>query len=82
MASLRTGDTAICKQSWKIASLVTGGILNAVERVISGKFKNVFCITRPPGHHANSEKGMGFAYLIMWQLPHDMLKKFLVLGKY
>ncbi len=57
---LSTGDTTICKQSWKVASLATGGILNALEQVVDGSLKNAFCITRPPGHHASSEKGMGF----------------------
>ena len=60
LRSLSTGDTSICEQSWQVASLATGGILNAVEKVIDGKLKNVFCITRPPGHHASKGKGMGF----------------------
>ena len=60
LSSLSTGDTAICDQSWNVASAVTGGILNAVEQVVTGSLKNAFCITRPPGHHANADKGMGF----------------------
>lgn len=57
---LSTGDTSVCKQSWEVASFATGGVLNAVEKVVAGTLNNAFCITRPPGHHANSEKGMGF----------------------
>lgn len=58
--SLSTGDTATCKDTWEISTLVTGGVINAVEKVIYGKTNNAFCITRPPGHHANASKGMGF----------------------
>ena len=39
LSSLSTGDTAICDQSWNVASAVTGGILNAVEQVVTGSLK-------------------------------------------
>jgi acetoin utilization deacetylase AcuC-like enzyme len=60
LPSLSTGDTAISKQTWKVASKVTGGVLNAVDQIVEGKRNHAFCITRPPGHHANRKKGMGF----------------------
>lgn len=60
LKSLSTGDTPICKQTWEVASFATGGVLNAVEEVVSGTLKYAFCITRPPGHHASIKKGMGF----------------------
>ena len=60
LSSLSTGDTAICDQTWNVASCATGGIINAVKEVVAGRLENAFCITRPPGHHASSDKGMGF----------------------
>ena len=60
LSSLSTGDTAISKQTWKVASMVTGGVLNTVDQIVEGKRNQAFCITRPPGHHANGKKGMGF----------------------
>jgi acetoin utilization deacetylase AcuC-like enzyme len=60
LSSLSTGDTAICKQTWKVASMATGGVLNAIDLVVEGILNHAFCITRPPGHHANKKKGMGF----------------------
>ena len=32
---LSTGDTSVCKQSWEVASFATGGVLNAVEKVVA-----------------------------------------------
>ena len=60
LSSLSTGDTSICDQTWRVASCASGGIINAVQEVVEGRLKNAFCITRPPGHHANTDKGMGF----------------------
>ncbi|WP_018968962.1 GNAT family N-acetyltransferase [Rubritalea marina] len=57
---LRTGDTAICEHSYDAAVLSTGGVLNAVDEVMAGEVNKVFCATRPPGHHASEDLGMGF----------------------
>jgi len=58
--SLSTGDTDICPQSLDVASRAVGGTLNAVDAVLDGKIKNAFCVLRPPGHHAEPDRGMGF----------------------
>jgi acetoin utilization deacetylase AcuC-like enzyme len=57
---LSTGDTIISPRSLDAALRATGGALNAVDAVLSGKAKNAFCIVRPPGHHATAIRGMGF----------------------
>jgi acetoin utilization deacetylase AcuC-like enzyme len=57
---LSTGDTDITPNSWNIASQAVGGVLNAVDAVVTGKAQNAFCVVRPPGHHANACGGMGF----------------------
>ncbi len=57
---LSTGDTTICRESYSVALNAAGGVLNAVDAVMSGKAKNAFCAVRPPGHHASQNKGMGF----------------------
>jgi acetoin utilization deacetylase AcuC-like enzyme len=57
---LSTGDTDITPNSWAVASLAAGGVLNAVDAVCDGKVRNAFCAVRPPGHHANAGRGMGF----------------------
>jgi acetoin utilization deacetylase AcuC-like enzyme len=58
--NLSTGDTAISRHSWDAALKAAGSALAAVDGVISGKVKRAFCVVRPPGHHANADRGMGF----------------------
>jgi acetoin utilization deacetylase AcuC-like enzyme len=58
--SLLTGDTDITPNSWDVASQAVGGVLNAVDAVVTGAARNAFCVVRPPGHHATARRGMGF----------------------
>jgi acetoin utilization deacetylase AcuC-like enzyme len=60
MYELTTGDTTICPETLKIARLSAGGVLTAVDAVMTGEAHNVFCALRPPGHHACPNRGMGF----------------------
>ena len=57
---LSTGDTNVGPRSFDIAVRAVGGILNAVDAVVTGKAGNAFCAVRPPGHHAGPNRGMGF----------------------
>jgi acetoin utilization deacetylase AcuC-like enzyme len=45
---------------YEIASLSAGGCLTAVEAVIDGRVRNAYALVRPPGHHAERDKGRGF----------------------
>ena len=58
--ALSTGDTAISERSFDVALEAAGGVLNAVDAVMSGSARNAFCVVRPPGHHATPSRGMGF----------------------
>lgn len=60
---LSTGDTVVCGESWRVATRVAGGVLNAVDAVVEGRVSNAFCAVRPPGHHATPDRGMGFCVL-------------------
>lgn len=55
---LSTGDVVISKDSWLAARRSAGAALDGVDTAFSGR--RVFVATRPPGHHAESNKGMGF----------------------
>ncbi|KAM3571781.1 hypothetical protein VYU27_006185 [Nannochloropsis oceanica] len=57
------------KGSYDIARLAVGGVLEAVDAVIEGRreggeegevITNAYCLVRPPGHHAERDRGMGF----------------------
>lgn len=59
-SGLRTGDTTISERSWEPALKAAGGLLTAVDKVMSAEANNAFCLGRPPGHHASPARGMGF----------------------
>lgn len=56
------GDSAIVgKGSYEIAKKAVGGGITAVNRVVKDEtIKNAYVLTRPPGHHAEADRGMGF----------------------
>ena len=44
----------------EIALLAVGGAITAVDAVMQDRVKNVYALTRPPGHHAEADMGRGF----------------------
>jgi len=57
-----TPDNQMCEVSYEIALLAVGGVLEATRLVMEGKLDNAFCAVRPPGHHAEVDRAMGFCY--------------------
>ncbi len=53
-------DTVISADSLTAAHRAAGATVAAVDRVISGEVSSAFCGVRPPGHHAESGRAMGF----------------------
>jgi acetoin utilization deacetylase AcuC-like enzyme len=45
---------------YEIATLSAGGVIAAVEAVVRGEVDNAYALVRPPGHHAERDRGMGF----------------------
>src|ERR1035438_9616742 len=55
-----SGGGDITAHSWDAALRAAGSALNAVDAVVSGRARNAFCNVRPPGHHSNAGRGMGY----------------------
>jgi acetoin utilization deacetylase AcuC-like enzyme len=53
-------DTVVSPGSWEAALRATGASIHAVDQLMAGKVDNVFCAVRPPGHHAEPSRAMGF----------------------
>ncbi|MCK4923906.1 MAG: histone deacetylase [Spirochaetes bacterium] len=53
-------DTQTSEDSFDAALYAAGAVLDGIDLVISGKMRNIFALVRPPGHHAERDRAMGF----------------------
>ena len=58
--SFLDGDTVVSTGSREATKDAVGSIIAAIDGVQNKEFKNAFCAVRPPGHHAEKDKAMGF----------------------
>ncbi|WP_418320637.1 histone deacetylase family protein [Piscinibacter sakaiensis] len=59
-AMLDGGDTVMSPGTWEAVMRCVGAACAAVDAVVAGEVDNVFCATRPCGHHAEADQAMGF----------------------
>ncbi len=59
-AFIDCADSAICRESYRIALVAAGSVLAATDAVARSELSNAFCAVRPPGHHAERDRSMGF----------------------
>jgi acetoin utilization deacetylase AcuC-like enzyme len=55
-------DTSMSPGSFEAALRAVGGAIHAVDEVVTKKAANAFVATRPPGHHAETARPMGFCF--------------------
>ena len=55
-------DTTAYAESYETALLAAGGLLELIDHVVGGKVDNGFAMIRPPGHHAEADRAMGFCF--------------------
>ena len=53
-------DTVVSPRTWPAALRAAGAVVHAVDLVLAGDVDNAFCSVRPPGHHAEIFKALGF----------------------
>ncbi len=56
-------DTAMSPRSYEAACLAAGAAVQATEAVVAGSADGAFALVRPPGHHAEADRAMGFCLL-------------------
>jgi acetoin utilization deacetylase AcuC-like enzyme len=57
---LDEGDTHAVPESFEVAMLAAGSVINAIDIVLGDQAAAAFCAVRPPGHHAERDRPMGF----------------------
>jgi acetoin utilization deacetylase AcuC-like enzyme len=70
-------DTPLCSATYDIALLAAGGLIKAIDAVMdeSNELRRVFALVRPPGHHANSNRGRGFCVFNNVAIAAEQLKR-------
>lgn len=77
-------DTYLNQHSFEVARLACGAACQAVDEVIAGGATSAFCAIRPPGHHAETSRGMGFclfnnvAVAAQWAIEHWKLNRVMI----
>jgi acetoin utilization deacetylase AcuC-like enzyme len=57
---LDEGDTHVVRESFHVAMLAAGAVMTGIDAVLEKRVDAAFCAVRPPGHHAERDRAMGF----------------------
>ena len=59
-ASALSADTLTCDRSFHVAAMAAGGTIKAIRLVLDGSLSHALVLARPPGHHAEQTRAMGY----------------------
>jgi len=76
-----TANTHACEDSFDAALYASGGLINAISMVAAKKIANAFALIRPPGHHAEKSRAMGYCLFNHVALGAAFAQKHLKLDK-
>ncbi len=68
-------DTVAGPHTYDTACLAAGAGLTAVELILDGQLDNAFALVRPPGHHAESHRPMGFCFFNNVAIAAEFLRR-------
>jgi acetoin utilization deacetylase AcuC-like enzyme len=68
-------DTYLMEHSFYIAELAAGGCLQLADRLMAGEIDSGFALIRPPGHHAEPGRGMGFCIFNNVSITAEYLRR-------
>jgi len=68
-------DTWACSATFETALLAVGSLLAIVDTIMNAEIDNGFALVRPPGHHAESDRAMGFCFFNNVAIAVHHLKK-------
>lgn len=60
--SVTEEDTIMSRGTLDATLRASGAVCFGIDQLIAGKIENAFCVTRPPGHHAEPEVAMGYCF--------------------
>jgi acetoin utilization deacetylase AcuC-like enzyme len=55
-----SADTLTCDRSYQVAAMAVGGTIEAARQVVAGTLSHALVLARPPGHHAERNRAMGY----------------------
>jgi len=59
-AAALSADTFTCDRSFDVAAMAVGGVIKAIRKVLDGSLGHALVLCRPPGHHAERSRAMGY----------------------